>query len=124
MVEWGHNASWRVSTVLQCLGVLPLVIYSLPWMSESPRYLVKQGRGTEALRILANLHANGDQEDELVVNEYREIVQGVELQVIQTGSGYLDFFKTAGNRKRLGLVVFISWAQTMSGVSGVHQCLG
>jgi len=116
MVQWGHSASWRVMTVLQCLGVLPLVIWSaLPWMAESPRFLIKKGKNAQALRILADLHANGDQQDDLVVNEYREICTSVEIDVASSGARYLDFFKTPGNRKRLGLIAFISWAQTMSG---------
>lgn len=86
-------------------------------MCESPRYLVKRGRGPEALRVLAILHANGDEEDELVVNEYQEIVQGVELDANLPRSGYLDFLKTPGNRKRLALICFVSWIQSMSGVS-------
>ena len=84
-------------------------------MAESPRYYVKKGQQDKALKILATLHANGDDQDELVRNEFREIVVGVELDTQAAGSSYMDFFRTKGNKKRFWLVVWFSWAQSMSG---------
>ena len=119
MELWGTAAGWRLLTCLQCLAVIPLAFWTLtPWMAESPRYLIKKGKKEQALRILANYHANGDEQDELVQNEFREIVIGVEMdEEASSRSSYKNFFKTKGNKKRFWLIVWFSWAQSMSGVS-------
>lgn len=44
---------------------------------ESPRWLFDQHREAEALEILADLHGEGNQSDELVVLEFEEIKQQV-----------------------------------------------
>lgn len=121
MVEWNGNASWRVLTVLQCMACLPLAcVVMTPWMAESPRYLVKKGKRDQALRILADMHANGDQNDELVRNEFQEILVGVEVVAGQSSS-FSDFVKTKGNRKRLYIVIWFSWALSMSGVRSLSR---
>ncbi len=108
----------KQTVFLQMLGCLPMVVLSLtPWMAESPRWLVKKNRRADALKVLADLHANGDESEELVVNEMAEIVSAVDLdtQIVQTG--FSDFVKTPGNRKRLWSIVWFAWALSMSGVS-------
>ncbi|RXK40425.1 hypothetical protein M231_02258 [Tremella mesenterica] len=115
-VHWNSEWAWRTVTILQCLGCIPLLFWSVtPWMAESPRYLVKKGHQEKALSILANFHANGDKDDELVVNEFREVVLAVELDRQAAQSSYLDFFRTKGNRKRLWLVCWVSWTTSMAG---------
>ncbi|EIW73027.1 hypothetical protein TREMEDRAFT_25510, partial [Tremella mesenterica DSM 1558] len=115
-VSWNSNWSWRVLTLLQFLGCFPLLISTLTtWQVESPRWLVKKGRREHALKALADLHANGDQNDELVLNELNEIVAAVELEESVIPAGFMDFFKTPGNRKRLASVVWFAWALSMSG---------
>ncbi|ORY24492.1 general substrate transporter [Naematelia encephala] len=118
MVEWGNKNSWRVLVGLQCLACLPLVCFTAtPWMAESPRFLVKKGKGSQALKLLADLHGNGDQQDALVLHEYQEIVGAVALDAAGQDASYSDFFKTVGNRKRLYIVIWFSWALSMSGNS-------
>jgi hypothetical protein len=46
----------------------------LPFLPESPRWLAKVDRTEEALRILAEIQANGDITNEYVVAEYEEII--------------------------------------------------
>ena len=116
-VTWASDWSWRIVSIFQCLGCIPVFVWSLtPWMVESPRWLVKQGRHAEAIKILADLHANGDQTDELVTHEMAEIVAGVESDGAIKQGNVFDFFKTPGNRKRLWATVWFAWALSMSGV--------
>lgn len=115
---WDSDWSWRVLVLFQCLGCLPLLAVSwTPWMPESPRWLVKAGRQPDALRILAELHANGDQNDELVVNEMAEIVAAVDLDANMIQGRFRDFLKTPGNRLRLYIIIYFAWCLSMSGVS-------
>lgn len=74
-------------------------------MPESPRWLIAKDRTDEALRILANEHANGDLDDELVRYEYEEICEALRLEKENKKSRYMDFFKTPGNRRRLLVLV-------------------
>jgi hypothetical protein len=46
----------------------------LPFLPESPRWLVKVDRVDEALHILAHIQADGNLEDPYVVAEYEEII--------------------------------------------------
>ena len=74
-------------------------------MPESPRWLIDHDRSEEALDILAREHANGDREDELVQYQYNEICRALQMEKENQKSKYMDFFKTAGNRRRLLVLV-------------------
>lgn len=115
-VTWDSDWSWRVLTILQCLGCIPLLFLSpFAWMTESPRWLVKKGRNSDALRILADLHGNGDENDELVRHEMSEIVAAVEFDGQIVEGRFRDFLTTKGNRHRLACVIWFAWALCMSG---------
>jgi hypothetical protein len=42
---------------------------------------VSKGRDEAALKLLAKYHGNGDQEDEVVQFEFREITGKIELEI-------------------------------------------
>jgi hypothetical protein len=50
-------------------------------------------REEEALRILADLHGNGDEKVELVQLEYEEIKAQVYFEKIEGAKSYFDLFK-------------------------------
>ncbi len=54
--------------IIPCF-TLPIILF----MPESPSWLSSRGKGDEALAILANLHANGEVNDPLVLKEMAEI---------------------------------------------------
>ncbi|GAA6023124.1 hypothetical protein JCM8202_004682 [Rhodotorula sphaerocarpa] len=102
---WRSSWSWRLPTLLQALG--PLVILGgLPWLPESPRYLVSKGKRQQALQILAQQHANGKEDDPLVLFELGEIEGAIEREIIQK-QGFRAFFKTKGNRHRLLILLSV-----------------
>ena len=124
-VYWDSEWAWRVATILQCLGCVPIVFWCFtPWMAESPRYLIKQGQQERAMQILAAFHANGDTTDELVVNEFKEIVLAVELDREAEKTTYMDFFRTPGNKKRFWLVCWTAWITSMAGVGDTARLRG
>lgn len=49
-------AAWRATFAFQCLPCV-IVLIGMPWLPESPRYLVQSGKHDEARRVLARLHA-------------------------------------------------------------------
>ena len=82
----------------------------VPFMPESPRWLIANGRNNEALEILAQVHANGDQDAPLVKAEYMEIVQNLEESTGE-GTSYIDLFRH-GNAWRTHIAMFTQiWSQ-------------
>ncbi|KAE9391774.1 general substrate transporter [Gymnopus androsaceus JB14] len=78
-LRWNSDWQWRFPVLFQCMAPI-LLLVALLFTPESPRWLVHQGRHEEALSILAKYHANGDSQDELVQQEYKEIVKYVQSE--------------------------------------------
>jgi MFS family permease len=95
---------WRAPCLFQAWAPLMVLIHCF-FIPESPRWLIDQDRPEEALKILADEHANGDQDDELVRYEYDEIRRALQLEKENKKSKYIDFLKTPGNRRRLLVLV-------------------
>jgi hypothetical protein len=74
---------------------------------KNPQWLVKRGRQEAALDILAKYHANGDRQDALVLMEFNEIIEGIEMEQVNAQVSYLDYLKPA-NHHRLFLIVVIA----------------
>ena len=94
--EW----SWRFPCLLAMVGpaAVLIILFKAP---ESPRYLLKTGKETQALQVLAKFHANGEINDPLVQWEFREMQITLEEESMSNKASYADFFKTKGNRRRL-----------------------
>jgi hypothetical protein len=83
---------------------------------ESPRWLISRDRNEEALKTLAKWHANGNENNLTVQFEYREIRETLRLErEVAKSTGYLDFFKTRGNRWRLAIIISIGIISQYSG---------
>jgi len=68
-------------------------------------------REPEALQILADLHANGNRNDDLVVLEFEEIKQQVYFERSEGAKSYLDLLKP-GILRRVGLGCSLQmWSQ-------------
>ncbi|TKY89543.1 hypothetical protein EX895_001328 [Sporisorium graminicola] len=103
------TASFRAPWGIQMIPAIVLMAL-IPFMPESPRWLIAKGRNEEALEILAQVHAKGDQDSPLVLAEYREIKQNIEESTGE-GSGYIDLFRH-GNAWRTHIAMFTQiWSQ-------------
>lgn len=65
-------ASFRTAWALQLVPAVFLML-GIPFLPESPRWLAKVGREKEAIAVLADIQANGNTSDPLVIAEWEEI---------------------------------------------------
>jgi sugar porter (SP) family MFS transporter len=107
--------AWRLPSALQAFPSLVQVL--LVWfVPESPRYLVRKGKETEALRTLAYYHADGDENDPLVRYEFEEIKAGMEFdRTIAANIGWRSFLSSSGNLKRVRIIIAIAFFSQWSG---------
>ncbi len=119
-IGWGtaqimNDWSWRSIAFIQIVPSLIQIIF-IYWIPESPRWLMSKDRGDEALEILAKYHAGGDHNNTTVQFEYREIRETIRAEQDSTHTtGYLDFFRTKGNRWRLAIIVSLGVISQYSG---------
>lgn len=127
MINWTSSWAWRLPTLVQALGTGAVGIYiACGLMVESPRWLISVGKEDQALQTIAKMHANGDVEDDLVLYEMEEIKRGVEIDR-EASQGYLAFFKTPGNRRRLFVLMGIAASGQLCGVGLISyyiSCVG
>ena len=84
-------------------------------LSLTPQWLYSNGRPEEARKVLANLHANGDEQDPLVQLELAEIAQAKDKADLAVQPSYLDFLRTPGNRKRLIVLIALAFSLNWMG---------
>ncbi|CEL03716.1 Putative Cellodextrin transporter CdtD [Aspergillus calidoustus] len=110
----GSDWSWRVPCLLQGAPSICQLVFI--WMvPESPRWLVSKGRIQEAKKVLAYVHAQGDEDDELVNVEFDEIQQTIAMEKELEGNSWAEFWSTPGNRHRLIILVSIGFFSQWSG---------
>lgn len=89
------DLSWRLPLSLQVIIGATLCLGSL-LLPESPRWLIDNDRDNEAMRVLADLHGNGDPRSRKARREYREIKENV-LDVREEekdkGRGYKEMWR-------------------------------
>ena len=89
------NSSYLVVLTDSGLQILPAVVLGALIMlfPESPRWLIDHGRSEKGLAILAQLHANGNQQDPWVLAEFEQIQESItfehEHEAKSVGSGFI-----------------------------------
>ncbi|KAH8677842.1 putative MFS sugar transporter [Xylariales sp. PMI_506] len=86
MVNWinyglsfvGGPIAWRLPLALQFLFLIVL-FGTVPWLPESPRWLIAHGRADEAVVILADLE-NKDPADPVILASLKEITYSVQYE--------------------------------------------
>jgi MFS family permease len=83
--------SFRVAWGIQMIPGTILLI-SLFFFPESPRWLAQHERWEESLQTLANLHAKGDINSSVVQLEFEEVREAARIAKEQEGVTYLALF--------------------------------
>lgn len=92
------NWAWRLPSLLQGIWGLSCIAI-LPWMPESPRWLIDMGRRDEALGVLAAINSGGDTNDDLVRLQFCEICDTIGYE--RDPMPWKKIFQNRGSRKRL-----------------------
>ena len=82
-------------------AVPPILIIAFAyWVPESPRFLLVKDRTDEGRRLLARLHAIGNEPDELVEYEVMEIGTTLKMEAEANKSGWNVLWSTKANLRR------------------------
>lgn len=73
--------AWRIPSAIQGIFSI-LCIAILPFIPESPRWLIYQDRPDEALLVIAQTYVNGDASAPLVIRAYREILDTITYEKV------------------------------------------
>lgn len=77
--KWDSTWAWRCPSLLQ--GVFSLIcILILPFVPESPRWLIRQDRYEDARLVVAQTNADGNLTDPVAMTVYQEIVDTLEWE--------------------------------------------
>ncbi|KAJ5634257.1 general substrate transporter [Penicillium herquei] len=118
--------SWRIPSLLQC-GYPLIQLVFIFWVPESPRWLVAQGRLSEATSILKKYHAGQDdlavRPSPLVEFELEEITTAIELERTMENTGWSLLIATPGNRKRTIIAICVGGFAQWNGVAVISYYL-
>lgn len=93
--------AWRLPSLLQFLpSLLSLVI--LPYVPESPRWLVSQGRHEHALEVLVVVQGGGNPDSEVARSAFAEIEGALSSEHERSRRNpWKEIISTPANRRRL-----------------------
>ncbi|KAI0015303.1 lactose permease [Xylariomycetidae sp. FL0641] len=109
------NWSWRIPLICQAFACL-VVMASVWFIPESPRYLMANGRFDEAIDFLAKYHGNGDPNSRLVLLEVAEMRENIRIDGIDKQPwNYRPLVMSHNGRWRMAQVLMISVFGQFSG---------
>lgn len=114
-----NDGQWRTSLGVQVIPAVVLAALIL-FFPESPRWLIDHGQPEEGLRILAKLHAHGDENDPWVRAQYDEIQEAITYEHEHEARSYVELFKEKSSFRRLFLTCAIQASVQMTGVSAIQ----
>ncbi|KAH8924406.1 general substrate transporter [Atractiella rhizophila] len=111
---WASDMSWRFPLAIQCVIGLILALGSLV-IPESPRWLLDTDRDITGLKVLADLHGEGDPHHPKARFEFTEIKEKVLADRAAGKRGYVDMW-----RKYKGRVLLAMSSQGFAQLNGIN----
>ncbi|KXJ97332.1 lactose permease [Microdochium bolleyi] len=109
------NLSWQIPLALQCFACV-VVMISVWFIPESPRWLLANGREAEAVDFLATYHGNGSAQSRLVMLEIEEMKDGIRQDGVDKEPwNYKPLLLSHSGRWRMAQVLMISIFGQFSG---------
>lgn len=107
--------SWRIPCLFQMLYPI-FQLLGLWFIPESPRWLVSMNRKEEALAMLIRYHANGDQANMLVQEEFDQICANITAEADDKSASRWSFFlKSRADVHRLSICILLGFMQEWTG---------
>lgn len=113
--------SFRLAWGSQFIPCIMLMV-GLPFLPKSPRWLAKVGRVDEAIKVLADIQAQGNRHDPVVVAEWEEI-KSVQAAEQNAPRAWRKFFYNGMWKRTLAGMSVQAWQQ-MSGANVIVYYIG
>lgn len=108
------NWAWRIPCLVQMFAPI-CVLFIIPFLPESPRWLIYNDRSDEGLQVLARI--NGSTSDDPIVQlQFQEIMDTLAYEKSEGKSlGFKEIIRNAPNRKRLYLCLSVAPLTMLTG---------
>lgn len=111
----GGQIEWRLAVAAQIVFAFALIAM-VPFMPESPRWLMAHNYPSDAIEALLRMHGVTDANDAETQTEIRLINQAIELESMAQSVGWIELFQNKPNTQNLRRVA-LGW------VSNFHELL-
>ncbi|KAK1491619.1 hypothetical protein CCUS01_14233, partial [Colletotrichum cuscutae] len=121
---WSSDAGlfygWRLTILLE---IIPAMIFGLglPWVPETPRWLVEHGRKDQARSTLRWLR-EGSFDDDEIEHEFSAIIKSVD-EYHQSGSNWLSLFRQKPLFNRLWRATLLQFMASSCGATAIKYFL-
>lgn len=117
-----NNWAWRAPSILQA-GYPVIQLMFIWFVPESPRWLIANGKLSQAREILARYHTGGDTTHHLIEFEMQEIAQTIEMEKQAAATKWSTLVSTPGNRRRTLIAICVGGFAQWNGVAVVSYFL-
>lgn len=108
----GGQLEWRFAVAAQIIFAF-ILIAIIPFMPESPRWLMSHNHPGESMAILLRVHGVSDPNDMEVQTESRLINEAIELEKMSSSLGWIEIFKNQRETQNLRRIM-LGWVRSPS----------